>query len=136
MKRNAWLWAILLVAGASAGCVTRKYTINSDPQGATVYRNGQMIGSTPVDDYFVYYGKYQFTLVKEGFEPLTVEQKIGAPWYEIPGIDFFSENVYPCKVRDHRVFNYGLQPMLAVRPDDILQRSNDLRARHPRQGEK
>src|SRR5438045_3581884 len=70
-----------LLAVLVSGCVERRYVVTSDPPGALVYKNGQPIGTTPVDDTFVYYGKYHFTLVKDGYETLQVDENFSAPWY-------------------------------------------------------
>jgi hypothetical protein len=129
MMRNAGLGTVLLLAGLSAGCVSRSYVISSDPPGALVYRNGVPLGTTPVDDRFVYYGTYEFVLVKEGYEPLHVKQKIPAPWYEWPVLDFFSENLWPGKLRDVHRFHYQLQPLQRPRPDEVLNRAGELRNR-------
>src|SRR5581483_5232398 len=64
ITRCVWLCVAALCAGALTGCVERRYVITSDPPGAIVYCNGRQIGATPVDDHFIYYGKYDFTLVK------------------------------------------------------------------------
>ena len=37
-----------------------------------------------MDDHFVYYGNYHFTLIKDGYETLQVDQDIPAPFYEYP----------------------------------------------------
>jgi hypothetical protein len=95
MRRQARFFGFILCAGIFMGCVERRYVVYSDPPGAVVLRNGQPIGATPVDDHFLYYGKYNFTIMKEGYETLQVQQKICSPWYEYPIIDFFSENVIP-----------------------------------------
>src|SRR5947209_14074171 len=83
-----FFFGVALTLGLLTGCVERRYVITSDPPGAVVLRNGQPIGATPVDDYFVYYGKYNFTLIKEGYETLPVVQNIPTPWYESFGVDF------------------------------------------------
>ena len=133
MKRSAGLWALLLTTGLttalSAGCVERRYTIYSDPPGAIVFRNGQYLGPTPVDDHFVYYGKYHFVLVKEGYETLVVDQKITTPWYEYPPLDFISESLVPWKIRDVRTFTYTMQPLQAPGHDEVLHRGTTLRER-------
>jgi hypothetical protein len=129
MNRYAWVGAAAVACALSAGCVERRFVINSEPQGALVYVNGQYLGATPVDFYYVYYGKYEFKVVKAGFEPLTVSQPVPPPWYEWPGIDFIAENVVPVKLRDVRSFCYTLQPAQTVRPDDLLNRATQLRAR-------
>ncbi len=139
MKRSAGLWALLLTTGLasalSAGCVERRYTIYSDPPGAVVYRNGQYLGPTPVDDHFVYYGKYHFVLVKEGYETLVVDQNISTPWYEYPPLDFVAESLVPWKLRDVRTFTYTMQPLQAPRHDEVLQRGTTLRERGKTIGE-
>jgi len=85
-----------------AGCVERRYVIESDPPGALVVANGQPIGATPVDGHFLYYGNYHFTLIKDGYETLQVDERFRAPWYEYYPIDFFSENIVPGKIEDVR----------------------------------
>jgi hypothetical protein len=129
MKRSTRLGALLLVAGLSAGCVTRSYTIATDPPNAVVYRNGIPVGETPTDENFLYYGNYHFTIVKEGYETLQVDERIAAPWYEYPLVDFFSENVWPFKLCDHRTFYYQLRPLQQVRQDEVLDRARALRSR-------
>ena len=127
MKRNAWLTVLLLTL--SAGCVTRRYVITSDPPGAMVFRDGQPIGLTPVEQEFVYYGKYKFRLVKDGYQTLDAEADLVAPWYEWPGIDFVSENVISHKLRDIHRLCFRLVPLETVRQDDIRRQAEALRQR-------
>jgi len=126
MKRMTWLFGVLACASLS-GCVERRFVIESLPPGAQVLRNGQSIGFTPADDSFVYYGKYDFTLIAAGYETLHVVQPVRAPWWEIPPLDFITENLIPFKIRDIRRFRYEMQPLQAVAPADVLQRGEGLR---------
>src|SRR5262245_59751082 len=121
MRRSAWLALALalVVAGFSSGCVTRRVLITSDPPGAIVYRNGQPIGATPVEHPFVYYGKYRYRLVKDGFAPLDVEPELSTPWFQYVGLDFISENLVPFTIRDTQALHYQLAPLSAVRHDDV-----------------
>ena len=128
MKRFAGS-TILLLGMLAAGCVERRFVVHSDPPGALVYHNGIYLGPAPVDGYITYYGKQHFRLIKEGYETLDVVQPYVPPWYEIPGVDFFSENIWPLKLRDVRTLCYTMQPMQTVRPDDVRQQAEELRAR-------
>src|SRR6478672_8516057 len=67
-RRAVFVAALALLAG----CVERRFVIESDPPGALVLLNGQPLGTTPVDGYFTYYGNYRFTIIKDGFETLHV----------------------------------------------------------------
>src|SRR4051812_1416091 len=97
---------LLLLAGClavAAGCVERRFVIDSEPPGAMVLdENNRLIGFTPVDKPFVYYGKYQFKLVKDGYETLTVTEDVVVPWFERFPLDFFTENLLPINIRDIR----------------------------------
>lgn len=129
MSRLAKLVGVAVFAAALTGCVERRYVITSDPPGAVVTRNGQPLGATPVDDHFVYYGKYNFTLIAEGHETLHVEQDITTPWYEVFPLDFFSENLIPWPITDVRRFHYRLEPRRQVQTDQLLNEANALRNR-------
>ena len=87
--------ALLFLAGVSllAGCVERRYTIRSDPPGATVIVNGEEIGPTPASKSFVYYGQREITLILDGYATKTVIQPINAPWWDNYFTEFFTENI-------------------------------------------
>jgi len=125
------LWILVMIA-SPAGCVQRRMTIRSNPPGALVYVDDYSIGTTPVSTSFLYYGTRKIRLVKDGYETLTVMQPVPAPWYEIPPLDFFSENVVPGELRDHRVLEYNLTPQVVVPPEQLLQRAEQLRQGQPR----
>lgn len=110
------------------GCVERRMVIRSNPPGALVYVDDYEIGTTPTAVDFTYYGTRRIRLVKDGYETLTVMQPVPTPWYDLPGLDFFSENLVPGQLRDHRTFDYQLTPQ-AVRPtEQLLEQAEGLRA--------
>ena len=129
MNRAAWLVPMLGLVLMTTGCVTRRVLITSDPPGAVVYVNNQQIGATPADNHFVYYGNYEFLLVKEGYQTKREVRHIAAPWYEYFPIDFFAENIWPYRQLDVRRFNYDLEPLPAVRTDVLLDEAQNLRLR-------
>ena len=116
--------AICMVAG---GCVRRRMTIRTNPPGARVFVDDYEIGTTPISHNFVYYGKRKIRLVKDGYETLTVMQSVPTPWYEIPPLDFVSENLVPVEICDQRTFNYQLTPQMVVPPEQLIGRAEQLR---------
>src|SRR5262245_23206033 len=104
--RRAGLMAVVAGVLALAGCVERRFVINSDPPGALVLHNNQPIGSSPGDDHFVFYGYHDFTIIKDGYETLHVHQRVPAPWWEYPPLDFVVENLIPWHFQDVRRYNY------------------------------
>lgn len=102
-------------------------TIRSNPPGALVYVDDYEIGLTPVSVNFTYYGTRRIRLVKDGFETLTVMENIPAPWYQIPPLDFVSENLVPGEIRDRRTLTYQLRPQTVCPPEELLSRAEQLR---------
>jgi hypothetical protein len=130
MTRITWLLTALLVGGASTGCVERHFIVETDPPDAVVLVNDlQLGGHTPADGTFDYYGKYRFTLIKDGFQTQQVIQDIDPPWFEYSGIDFFSENVWPFLIRDTRRFYYRMAPLQTPNIDETSGRATQLRNR-------
>jgi len=131
MKRRAnRAWMLIALCAGLCGCVERRFVITSDPPGAMVYdERGLPLGPTPVDKTWLYNGKYRFTLVKDGMETLVAEEEVPARWYEIPPIDFFTENLIPYPYRDIRRFHYQLQPMAIVPEATLLEQGKALRSR-------
>ncbi len=111
----------------SAGCVQRRLIIRSQPPGAMVYVDDYQIGPTPIATSFTYYGTRKIRLVKDGYQTLTVYERIDPPWYQIPPIDFFAENVMGREVRDTRVLEYQLQPQPISPTQQLLDRAERLR---------
>jgi hypothetical protein len=119
------VWAVTCPAAAD---VRRRITVRSIPEGALVYIDDQQIGATPVSTSFLYYGTRKIQLIKDGFKTITVKQTFSPPWYEIPGIDFFSENVYQGELRDERVLDFQLEPETIPPTHELWQRAEALRA--------
>lgn len=124
---KCWTIGLAVLCGAS-GCVERRMIIDPRPVGAIVYdEKDQPIGAGPVDKPFTYYGKYRFRIAKDGYETLVVEQRVRAPWYELPGLDFIAENLIPWTIRDVRYFYPELKPAAVVPPEDVLRQGQQLR---------
>jgi hypothetical protein len=124
------LFGVVMVSAAALpaeAIVRRRLNVNSNPQGALVYVDNQQIGTTPCSVDFTYYGTREIRLIKPGFETLTVNQPIPAPWYQYTPIDFVAENLVTMKIRDNRTVNYNLAPQLIVPTQELIDRANQLR---------
>jgi len=124
-------WTLgLAVCLLMAGCVERRFVITTDPPGAIVNdEKGMPIGGTPADKQFTYYGKYVFTVMRDGYQTAIVEEDVKAPWYEWFLIDFVSENLVPWVIRDVRYVHVPLQPIQMVPAEQVLQQAEILRQR-------
>lgn len=109
------------------GCVRRRLNVRSNPPGALVFVDNQQIGTTPCSVDFTYYGTREIRLVKPGYETLTVNQPIPTPWYQIPPIDFVSDNLLLNKIEDHRTVAFNLEPQIIVPTEQLIERGNQLR---------
>jgi hypothetical protein len=109
------------------GCLRRRLMVRSNPSGAMVYVDNQPVGTTPCATDFVYYGTREIRLVKAGFETLTVNQPIPVPWYEVPPLDFVTENIVPRKIQDYRTVSYNMVPQVIVPTEQLLNRAEGLR---------
>ena len=127
LKQSLLLMTVLLVCCCQLSCVHRRLTIRSNPPGALVYVDGQEIGFTPVSTPFVYYGTRSIRLEMDGYEIVEQMHRIRAPWYQIPPIDFVSENLSFRDIRDERVLDFQLVPMQIVPTGRLLDRANNLR---------
>ncbi len=124
---------LLAVSCASIGCVHRRLTIRSFPEGAVAYVDDQEIGVTPVSTPFTHYGTRTVRLEKDGFETVEVDERVDAPWYLTPPLDFFVENFWPREIRDERVVDVEMVPLRTVPQNEVIDRAEQLR-RQTQQG--
>lgn len=121
------LGLVVVLVVLETGCVQRRLTIRTDPPGAMAYVDGYPIGTTPISTDFIYYGAREIRLVKDGYETVVVKQRFWPPWYEIPPLDFVSENLVPGELRDHRTLEFRLQPQRITPPEQLVDRAERLR---------
>jgi PEGA domain len=117
----------LFIALGSTGCVRRRLTVRTQPPGAQVFVDDQEIGTTPCSSSFVYYGTRKVTLIKDGYRTETLYQKINPPWYQIPPLDFASENLLIQELRDERIVDVQMVPQEIVPQAKLLERASALR---------
>ena len=137
--RRAVLVLGTAVALGQSGCVKRRYTIRTDPPGATVIVNDEEIGRTPVSRSFTFYGDRDITLIMDGYKTQRVIQPIKAPWFDNYLTESVTENIVPFTLRDERDYTYKMQPDVPPPYVDVLNRGESLRSQgrivpQPRRG--
>jgi hypothetical protein len=122
-----------LLLSVSAGCVRRRMTVRTEPPGALVSVDNQIIGTSPVASPFTYYGTREIRVERDGFRTEVLREKLDPPWYQLPVIDFFAETMYPGEFRDERIIDVQLLPNQLPPIDQVRMQANQLR-QQARQG--
>ena len=110
-----------------AGCVERKLTINTRPQGAVVTLNDEEIGESPVTVNFNWYGDYYVRVSKEGYETLNTHRDLKGPWYDHFPFDFFAQIVNPNRIVDSYEWSFELSPGRQIGRDELIQNAKELK---------
>jgi hypothetical protein len=119
--------AIMSLALTQTGCVRRRLTVRTMPENALIVVDDQPIGRSPVSTSFRYYGTRKIQAIKDGYETVTIQEKISPPWYQWPGVDFVAENLWPREIRDERAVEIELEPQKVVPRDRVIAEAERLR---------
>lgn len=129
--RSTGLWlpaSLLVLLLALPGCVHRRVTVRTDPPGAQVLLNDREIGYSPASFDVTWYGTEEITLLKDGYEIETHPVKIPTPWYQVPPLDFVTDNFLPFRVKNQHDFNFTLRRYQGRSAGELLERGNSLRS--------
>lgn len=130
--RIAWRGLVLVTALAvlaASGCVRRKLTITTEPEGARVVLNDQDIGTSPVTVDFVWYGDYDVIVRHDDYETLKTSHRLDPPWYQVPPFDFFAEVLLPATITDEQAMHFVLEPRQPIDREELVQEAMDFRER-------
>jgi hypothetical protein len=109
------------------GCVERRLTINTQPQGALVVLNDEEIGTSPVTTSFEWYGDYWVRISKEGYETLDTHRNLKGPWYDQFPFDFFAQILYPKRIIDSYELTFELAPQKQPTPEELIREAEKLK---------
>ena len=127
-RKTSHCWIVLLVAlPACTGCVRRRLTVRTNPPGAMVYVDRQLIGPSPASTSVTYYGTRHIEVVGDGYRTEKVLRTFNPPWYQIPPLDFVSETLWPWEVRDQRVVDITMIPDPQVPSEELIARADTMR---------
>ena len=128
VKHNLFVLTIigLVTVIILSGCVERKLTINTEPQGATVILNDEEIGTSPVTVSFEWYGDYNVAIRKEGFETLKTHRKLKAPWYDGFPFDFLTL-LNPERTVDEYEWTFELEHKKEISRKELIHQAEELK---------
>ncbi|MHC4482605.1 MAG: PEGA domain-containing protein [Planctomycetota bacterium] len=119
--------AVLISTVIVGGCVERRLTINTEPQGAIVILNDEEIGTSPVTASFEWYGDYNVTIRKEGYETLKTHRKLKRPWYDKFPLDFFAQILNPKRILDSYEWTFTLEEKRQISREELIQKAQELK---------
>jgi hypothetical protein len=127
-RKSRIAYAVIgLVMVTLAGCVERRLTINTEPQGAMVILNDQEIGTSPVTVSFNWYGDYWVRLRKDGYEMLDTHRRLKAPLHDWFPFDFVAEVLYPGRIVDAYEWTFALAPKVYPTREQLVENGATLR---------
>lgn len=122
------LWLLLvLVLLLNAGCLRRRMTVRTNPPGAQVYVDRQLVGPSPASTSFTYYGTRHIEVVADGYRTEKVLRNLNPPWYQLPPLDFITETIWPGEIRDERIIDITMTPEQSLASEELTARANTLR---------
>jgi hypothetical protein len=118
-----------VTVGLSAGCVDRRFVVETNVPGAQIAVDGTPIGPSPADSRWEYAGSYQFIASAPGYQPLAKRVHFKAKWYQYPPFDLIAEAFWPFRIEDVRRVYLELEPLQPVNQAELIAAADQLRAR-------
>ena len=123
----ALMFVSLIATIILSGCVERKLTINTEPQGALVILNDEEIGQSPVTVSFEWYGDYNVAIRKEGYQTLKTHRKLERPLHDKFPFDFFAQILNPKRIVDSYEWTFKLAPKQEISREELIQKAQELK---------
>jgi hypothetical protein len=120
------LISTLIAAAFLSGCVERRLTINTEPQGAIISLNDEEIGASPVTVGFNWYGNYKVRATRPGYEILDTNRKLDPPAHDGFPLDFFA-TIWPSRITDEYEWTFQLTPYKTPDRDQLIRDAQALK---------
>ena len=136
IARVARVLLLALLLPFLASCAARReLVIHSDPPGAQVRLDNQIVGWTPYTTSFEAYGTRRVTLYLDGFRSQSLLVSLAPPWYGLFPFDVFCEVLIPTGWLDRHIVEMTLDPEVGevTAPDleRVLRQAESLRMATP-----
>jgi len=125
----ALTWLVLAGVLIFSGCVERKLTINTEPQGALIVLNDEEIGLSPVTVGFNWYGDYKVRANKRGYAILNTHRELEGPLYDKFPFDFFAEILWPGRIVDEYEWTFEMVPYEAPNREQLIETAQEVKTR-------
>ena len=99
---------VLLALFGIGGCVDRVLQVRSDPPDATVTLDDQVVGKTPIDIPYTWYGKRYLSVELQGYTQVRELIALNPPWWQYFPLDFITDVLIPFTFEDRSEFTYHL----------------------------
>ena len=111
VQRGVSMFAVFVALTLVGGCRTRRIlVVDSEPRGALVRFDGEVLGRTPLEHEFQHYGPRRLTLYLPGYGTWSERVYLKTPWYSYFPLDFLTEVLIPLGLTHRRSFHVELQP--------------------------
>ncbi len=124
------LLAVIVVGSAVifllVGCVERRLTINTEPEGALVFLNDEEIGVSPVTASFNWYGDYSVRISKQGHKTLNTHRELKPPLHDHFPFDFFTL-LNPKRTVDSYEWRFKLAPRAQSSRKELIEAAQELK---------
>lgn len=129
---RARLWMLLLGTLLSSACATRRIlSVESEPPGAQVRLDDELIGRTPLEYDFEHYGGRRLTLYLGGYRTWSAPLELERPWHARFPIDLITEVLIPMGLTDRHHVSVELEPDLELAEEldfsAILEHAREVR---------
>jgi hypothetical protein len=135
-RRSLFVLMLAACVASEYGCAAkRELVVVSDPPGALVRMDENVVGTTPYTTRFDAYGTRRITLYHIGYRTLSSVEEIDPPWYGRFPFDVLSEVLIPVGWHDRHELEFRMVPesgtVTAPDLDTVLKRAEALRLAEP-----
>ena len=125
MKSTFAALCVVLPCVFLSSCVERLLKIRTNPEGAEVWVNGELVrvknkddkspptlaGKTPIDVPFDFHGTFDIEVRVDRYTSERRLVEISAPWYAFPPVDLLVEVLLPVPIKEHHLIEFELKPV-------------------------